>query len=199
VAYLENQAKLQNLIARLIFIRASARPMAVFSGLYESPGPPRLGDARGIVPPLCDDHRNGHQSGYILHYRAKLQNLIARLIFIRASARPMAVFSDVFESPGPPQSGDVSGIVPPHRDDHRNRHQSGYILHYRCVYCLPGGRRGDTERVVAQWLRSVASGEALVMLHWAMRSVSHRRTAMAIEMARDGGTFVRRRCLFRLL
>jgi hypothetical protein len=33
----------------------------------------------------------------------------------------------------------------------------------------------------------VASGEALDMLHRAMRSVLHRRTAMAIEMARDGG------------
>jgi hypothetical protein len=33
----------------------------------------------------------------------------------------------------------------------------------------------------------VASGEALDMLHRAMHSVSHRRTAMAIEMARDGG------------
>jgi hypothetical protein len=69
-------------------------------------------------------------------------------------------------------------------------------LHYRCVDCRPGGRRGDTERVVARWRRSVASGEALIMLHWAMRSVSHRRTAMAIEMARNGGTFVRRRRLF---
>jgi len=45
----------------------------------------------------------------------------------------------------------------------------------------------------------VASGEALVMLHRAMRSVSHWRTAMAIKMARDGGTFIRRRRLFRLL
>jgi len=63
----------------------------------------------------------------------------------------------------------------------------------------PGGRRGDTERVVARWRRPVASGKALVMLHRAMRSVSHRRTAMTIEMARDGGTFVRRRRLFRLL
>jgi hypothetical protein len=44
----------------------------------------------------------------------------------------------------------------------------------------------------------VASGEALVMLHWVMRSVSHRRTAIAIKMARDGGAFVRRR-LFRFL
>ncbi len=32
-------------------IRASTRLMAVFSGFYESPGPPPLGDARGIVPP----------------------------------------------------------------------------------------------------------------------------------------------------
>ena len=111
----------------------------------------------------------------------------------------MAVFSGLYESPGPPPSGDARGIVPPHRDHHRNGHQSGYILHYRCVDCRPGGRRGDTERVVARWRRSVASGEALVMLHWAMRSVSHRRTAMTIEMAHDGGTFVRRRRLFRLL
>ncbi len=43
------------------------------------------------------------------------------------------------------------------------------------------------EQVVAQWRRPVASGEALVMPHWAMRSVLHRRTAMTIEMARDGG------------
>ena len=39
--------------------------MAVFSGFYESPGLPPLGDVRGIVPPHCDDRqnsRNGHQS-----------------------------------------------------------------------------------------------------------------------------------------
>jgi hypothetical protein len=45
----------------------------------------------------------------------------------------------------------------------------------------------------------VASGEALVMLHWAMRSVLHRRTAMAIQMARNGGAFVLHCCLFGLL
>jgi hypothetical protein len=66
-------------------------------------------------------------------------------------------------------------------------------VHYRCVDCRPGGRRGDTERVVARWRRPVASGKALVMLHREMRSVLHRRTAMTIEMARNGGTFVRRR------
>ena len=111
----------------------------------------------------------------------------------------MAVFSGLYESPGPPPSGDARGIVPPHRDHHQNGHQSGYILHRRTICCRPGGRRGDTERVVARWRRSVASGEALVMLHQAMRSVLHRRTAMAIEIAHNGGAFVRRRRLFRLL
>ena len=61
------------------------------------------------------------------------------------------------------------------------------------------GHRGDTERLVARWRRPVASGEALVMLHWAMRFILHQRTAVAIEMAHGGGTFVRRRHLFRLL
>jgi len=41
----------------------------------------------------------------------------------------------------------------------------------------------------------VASGEALVMLHWAMRSILHRRTTMAIDFARNGGAFVRHRRL----
>jgi len=111
----------------------------------------------------------------------------------------MAVFSGLYEIPGPPPLGDVRIIVLPHRDHHRNGHQSGYILYYRCVDCRPGGRRGDTERVVAQWWSSVASGEALVMLHQAMNFVLNRHTAMAIEMARDGGTFVRHRRLFQLL
>ena len=119
---------------------------------------------------------------------------------IGASARPMEAFSGFYESHKPPPSGDARGIVPAHRDGHQNGQKSGYILHNRCVDCRPGGRRGDTERVVARWRRPVASGKkALVMLHRAMRSVSHRRTATAIEMARDRGTFVRPRPLFRLM
>jgi hypothetical protein len=45
----------------------------------------------------------------------------------------------------------------------------------------------------------VASGEALVMLHWVMCFALHRRTTMAIKMARDGGAFIRRCRLFQLL
>jgi hypothetical protein len=40
--------------------------------------------------------------------------------------------------------------------------------------------------------------KALDLLHRYMRSVWHRRTAMAIKMTRDGGAIVRRRRLFRL-
>jgi hypothetical protein len=41
--------------------------------------------------------------------------------------------------------------------------------------------------------------KVLDLLHRVMRYVSHRRTAMAIKIARDGGAFIRRRRLFRLL
>jgi hypothetical protein len=40
--------------------------------------------------------------------------------------------------------------------------------------------------------------KALDLLHREMRSVFHWRTAMAIEMTRDEGAFVRHRRLFRL-
>ena len=102
--------------------------MTVFSGLYKSPGPPPSGDARGTVPPHCDDHQNDHQSGYIIVLFAVLQNLNAQLIVIGASACPMAVFSGLYESPGPPPSGNARSIVLLHRDDRRNGHQSGYIV-----------------------------------------------------------------------
>jgi hypothetical protein len=93
----------------------------------------------------------------------------------------MAAFSGFYKSHEPPPSGDAHGIVPAHRDGHQNGQQSGYMLHNCCVDCRPGGRRGNTERVVAQWRRSVASGEALVMLHRVIKAVLHRRTAMAIK------------------
>ena len=117
---------------------------------------------------------------------------------IGASARPMAMFTGFYESHKPPPLGDARGIVPPHRDGHRNGPQSGYILHLRFVCCHPGGRRGHTERVVTRWRRPVASGKALVMLHRAMPHVPHQRLRMAIEMACDGGAFVCPRRLFCL-
>ena len=111
----------------------------------------------------------------------------------------MAAFSGFYESHKPPPSGDARGIVPAHRDGLRNSQQSGFILHCRTVCCCPGGRRGNTERVVARWRRLVASIKALDILHRVMRAVLHHRTAMAIAIASDGGAFVRRRHLFRLL
>jgi hypothetical protein len=43
-----------------------------------------------------------------------------------------------------------------------------------CLFaCCPGGHWGNTEQVVTQWQRPVASGVALDMLHWAMRFILH--------------------------
>jgi hypothetical protein len=67
--------------------------------------------------------------------------------------------------------------------------KAGGILHHRFVCCCSGGRRGDTERVVARWRRLVAFIKALDLFHKAMLLVVHRCTAMAIEMASDKGTF----------
>ena len=110
----------------------------------------------------------------------------------------MAAFSGFYESHKPPPSGDARGIVPAHRDGHRNGQQSGHILHLCFDCCRPGGCQGDMERVVARWRRPVASGEALVMLHWEMNAVLHRCTVMAMELACDGGAFVCCRRLFCL-
>ncbi len=51
------------------------------------------------------------------------------------------------------------------------------------VCCCPGGCWGNTEQVVAQWQRPMASGIALDMLHWVMHFVLQWCTAMAIKTA----------------
>ena len=111
-------------------------------------------------------------------------------------ACPIGNIGGFYENHEPPPSGDAGVIVLPHRHGHRNGQQSGYTLHHLCVNCCPAGRLGNTRQVVARWQRPVASGEALVMLHWEMRSVLHQRTAMPIKMARNGGASVHRRRLF---
>jgi hypothetical protein len=52
---------------RLMPIGVSAHPMAAFSGFYESHEPPPLGYERSIVSAHRHGHRNGQQSGHILH------------------------------------------------------------------------------------------------------------------------------------
>ena len=59
--------KIRGWRVQLVAIGASACPMAAFSGFYESPGPPPLGDACSIVPSHCHGHQNGRQSGHILY------------------------------------------------------------------------------------------------------------------------------------
>jgi hypothetical protein len=45
-----------------------------------------------------------------------------------------------------------------------------------------GGRRGNTEQALAQWRHSVASSEAMDVLHREMRPTSYCCIAMAIEI-----------------
>jgi hypothetical protein len=57
-----------------------------------------------------------------------------------------------------------------------------------CLYaCCPGSCWGNTEQVVAQCWRPVASGVALDIPHWAMPSVLPGRTAVTIKTANNGG------------
>jgi hypothetical protein len=44
--------------------------------------------------------------------------------------------------------------------------------------------------ILAKWQHPVAFSEALDLLHWAMRTVTYRRIAMAIKMATFLGVFV---------
>jgi hypothetical protein len=61
-----------------------------------------------------------------------------------------------------------------------------------CLFaCCPGSRWGNTERVVAQWRLPGASSVALDLLHQEMPRSLLQRVRMAIEMACNGGTFVR--------
>jgi hypothetical protein len=60
-----------------------------------------------------------------------------------------------------------------------------------CLFaCCPGGHWGNTEQVVAQCRRPVASGVALDMPHWAIPSVLLWCTAVAIKTAGGQGAFV---------
>jgi hypothetical protein len=52
-----------------------------------------------------------------------------------------------------------------------------------------GGRRGNTAQALARWLQSVASSEALDVIHRAMRPASYRLTRMAIKIASDSPAF----------
>ncbi len=55
--------------------------------------------------------------------------LVCPFYNIKASAHPMVAFSGFYESHEPPPSGDVRGIVPPHRDGHQNAMWQHYTTH----------------------------------------------------------------------
>ena len=74
----------------------------------------------------------------------------------------------------------------------------GVFIHHCVVDCRPGIHGSNTEQVVARWRHLVASDMALDILHRAMPRESLQCLCMAIEMACNGGAFVRCRHLFCL-
>jgi hypothetical protein len=65
----------------------------------------------------------------------------------------------------------------------------GAFFYCRFVCWCPGGRWGNTDQVVTQLWRPVASGVALDVPHWAMPSVLLGCIRKAFEMGRNGDTF----------
>jgi len=53
-----------------------------------------------------------------------------------------------------------------------------------------GGRRSDAMRALVQWQHPLASSEALVVLHRAMRPASNRRIRMVVEIVVDLPAFL---------
>ena len=74
----------------------------------------------------------------------------------------------------------------------------GVFIHRCVVDCRPGVHGSNTEQLVVRWRRLVASDMALDILHQAMPHELLHCLRMAIEMACNGGAFVRCRCLFCL-
>jgi hypothetical protein len=78
----------------------------------------------------------------------------------------------------------------------KTAHKVGVFIHCCVVDCCPGVRGSDTEQVVAQRRRLVASDMALDILQQAMPHELLLCLLMAIKMTCNGGAFVRRRRLF---
>ncbi len=110
-----------------------------------------------------------------------------RLPTIAHNTRPVVSTSGFCCSPGLPLSGDACGIVPAHHHGHRNGRQVWCSFCCFFLACNPIVRRDDTEQILTQWWRPVASNEALDPLHRAMYMALHRRIIAAVETSRNGG------------
>jgi hypothetical protein len=115
------------------------------------------------------------------------------IVIIGRNTHPMVVFSKILESPKPLLLGDVRGNVPAHCHGHQFGHLLESFVDCCMFACCPGGRWGNTERVVTQCECPVASRVALDVLHWAMLFVLLRRIRRAFEMGCDGIAFVHHR------
>ncbi len=111
--------------------RSKCLPDGGIQWLLVSPGPPPLGDARGIVPPHCNGHRNVPQSRCIYSSLCVWLSSWHPREQYGASKRPMVAFSGFRYGPGHPPSGNATWIasLPPHG------HWNG--LQWGCIRSLP--------------------------------------------------------------
>ncbi len=112
-------------------IGCNTRPMAASSGFYQSPGPPPLGDAHGIVPAHCRGHQNGQKSWPIFSLLFCLLSPWQPLRQYVESSCPMVVSSGFRGSPGHGALGNAVCIPPMPSHGHQN------IPWWRCIRFSP--------------------------------------------------------------
>ncbi len=101
----------------------------------------------------------------------KIAVCVTDFIYITHNTHPVPLTSGFRGSPGPPPLGNACGIVPVHHYSHLISQQ---VWRFFCLFFTydPVVHRGDTERILAQWLHPVTSNKALDPLHRLYRHIS---------------------------
>ncbi len=120
----------------MVSIGHNTHPVTASSGLYQSPGPPPLGNTWGLVPALCHGNQNGQQSWSIFLSSFCLLLPWQPLGQYRASSCPMAASSGFRSSPGHAALGNAVCIAPAHCHGHQNGQQRRCICLLSSILCL---------------------------------------------------------------
>jgi hypothetical protein len=102
--------------------------MVAFSGFYQNPGPPSLGNVRSMVPAHCRCHQNGQQSWSIFLLSFCLLLPWQLLGQYGASNHLMVASSGFWGSPGHAALENAFCITPVHCHGHQNGQRQ------RCIY-----------------------------------------------------------------
>ncbi len=117
-------------------IGRNTRPMAASSGFYQSPGPPPLDNARGMVPAHRRGHQNGQQSWSMFSSPFCLLLPWWPLGQYGASSCLMTVSSGFRGSPGHSALGNATCIAPTRLHGHQNGMQQRWICFLPPLFLL---------------------------------------------------------------